>query len=330
MPISRLLLGTGPTRLLRRRRAALRIVVACGAGWILPLSLNCSTTGNRTIRAANAAEDRGEAHVAYDAYCQALRQDPGDRRSASAIQRLAPTAATYWESQARISESKGDHAEAWRRGMKALDIRPDQPGLADFVRQLEQTYPNDVEPARQAWIRSGQVRVAAATAIESPAVRESTPPEEPVPDSDEAGGGKFERSRSEPERRGARQGRRDQSHEDRRTSARDDQRDAAERPRGSSAETGEFVAVYTLSRRRDSNPERQRIADGIFLRLRDVDDDRSVDIDLDDGNDRIQKIRGMGQGQSKLFRGRSGRWYRFTLIDVDARERTIRVGLRPG
>lgn len=309
----------------------MRIVLACSAGWMLTVSSNCTTGGNRTVRPAQAAEDRGEAHVAYDAYCQALRQDPGDSRSASAIQRLAPTAATYWESQARISESKGDHAEAWRRGMKALDIRPDQPGLADYVRRLEQEHSADVEPARQAWIRSGQVRVTAAPQIENRPVRAATPSERLAAAEDDDAEEELARDRDDSVRRDTREpGRNQPPREDRRSSMQGDSRGTSEQPRESSVESGEFVVVYTLSRKRGSDSDRQRIADGIFLKLRDVDDDRSADIDLDDGNDRIQKIRGMRLGQSKLFRGRSGRWYRFTLIDVEPRDKTIRVGIRPG
>jgi len=88
--------------------------------------------------------------------------------------------------------------------------------------------------------------------------------------------------------------------------------------------------MYTLCRDSDKHPERRRLADGIHLELRDLDDEGRVDFDLDDGDERIQKIRGMRAGQSKLFRGRSGKWYRFRLLDVSVRTEAVRVGVMPG
>lgn len=349
---------------------------------LLPLALlvggGCLGANNRTVRIAQQAEENGEAHIAYDAYCQAARQDPGDARVSSSLKRLAPTAAAYWDSQARIAESKGQYGDAWRMGVKSLDIRPDQPGMADFVRNIETDHPDAVASARREWEQSGRVRVAAAPrAVKSQpepqlasaaeprmasaaepqlasAARAPEPAEvtvEPAPEEMVIEAAPVEETQAEvtdeppPQRPPARSNDAYAAAAPPRTySAPRPGSNRRRTPRIYSAPRGprpalaadgntpasEYMVMYTLSREEERFPERQKLADGIFMRLRDVDDDRTADIDLDDGDERVQKIRGLREGQSKLFRGRSGGWYRFTLIDVQERGETIRVGIRPG
>ncbi len=344
----------------------------------------CSDGNSSSVRQARVAEERGEAHVAYDHYCAAAKQRPEDAGLAASIKRLAPTAATYWESQARIAESQGDHAEAWRRGMKSLLIRPDQPGMAEYVNRLESEHPDAIASSRQQWMNSGRIQVAAApndlSEVESPAAQEPvvTASAAPLPSAasntrnrdadDREAARRREMERRQRERDDAAKQRAAREAELKRTREREAQerkerdRAAQERrerdrqiaearrqerarkdakaapktlvedvePQPSEGEgVSEFAVLYTLSRDEDQHPKRVRLADGIYMKLRDVDDDRTVGMDLDDGKDRVQKIRDLKVGQSKLFRGRSGKWFRFTLIEVRPEVETIRVGVKP-
>lgn len=309
---------------------------------VLLFAAGCTGANNRTVRSAGAAEERGDAHIAYDAYCQAARQDPGDVRVVSALKRLAPTAAAYWDSQARIAASKGEYGEAWRMGVKSLDIRPDQPGMAEFLRQLETEHPDAVASALREWERTGKVKVASvpqATTKDEPrqVASRSERVYEPQPMPADQPSPVAQEPAASPQNRGAEPPRTYQAppRTYRAPPARHYQapsRGSAEpRPTTESPDDmTNYTVMYTLSRDEKHFPKRLRLADGIYMKLRDVNDDRTVDIDLDDGDERVQKIRDMKESQSKLFRGQSGRWYRFTLVDVQLRGEVIRVGLRPG
>ncbi len=297
---------------------------------VLPMVLICAgvscTTGDgRAIQQAKMAEQRGQAHVAYDYYAQAARERPRNSTAAAGIKRHAPAAANYWSLQAHQAASEGRHAEAWTMAMRSLQIRSDQQSVIDLIQQLEQRQPTAIAGAQREWQRTGRVT------IDSEATRElSTVDRETALAQAES-----RRSRDEArvaERPPPTESRRREP-EDRRTTATPERtrRDAdARASMDANGAASEFVVMHVLSRKDKRHPERRRLADGIYLKLKDVNGDRTVDVDLDDGNDRVQKIRDMRVGQSKLFRGRSGRWYRFTLLDAKTNSETIRIGVMPG
>lgn len=341
------------------------------AAFLVLFMVGCTTGNSRSVRQARVAEERGDAHLAYDYYCNAAKQRPDDASIASSIKRLAPTAAAYWDSQARIAASQGNYGEAWRRGMKSLHIRPDEPGMVEFVAQVEKDHPAEVEPSRRQWMESGRIQVAAAPSGSTagqpaPAPVERSEPVQTAYSSPPRGDDKsaaskrssavsrdFDRDDEEIARQArkaeAERNRREADRERReRDEARNREIERARREererRDTSDEHGrdsdvarfsrspnetEFAVLHTLSRDEDRHPKRVRLADGIYMKLRDIDDDKSADMDLDDGDDRVQKIRGLKVGQSKLFRGRSGQWFRFTLIEVRVGSETIRVGVKP-
>ena len=98
---------------------------------------------------------------------------------------------------------------------------------------------------------------------------------------------------------------------------------ATETPRG-------YLHVCTLSKRDKRYDRRSKPIDGIVIRLRDTDGDPDVDLDLYEGERRVQKIRDLRPGRSKIFRGRSGRWYRLTVLKISHHSRSVRLGIKPG
>lgn len=298
--------------------AALPFVMVCAC-------FSCTTGDGRAIQQAQAAEQRGQAHVAYDYYAQAARERPRDSTAAAGIKRHAPTAANYWSLQAHQAASEGRHDEAWTMAMRSLQIRPDQQNVIDLVRQLEQRQPTAIAGAQRDWQRTGRVTVdaeatrelstvdreAALAQAESRRSRDDTRVAERPPPTESV-------RREPPDRRATATPEPTRRETDARESI--DANGAA----------SEFVVMHVLSRKDKRHPERRRLADGIYLKVKDVNGDRTVDVDLDDGSDRVQKIREMRVGQSKLFRGRSGRWYRFTLLEAKPNSETIRISVMPG
>jgi hypothetical protein len=68
--------------------------------------------------------------------------------------------------------------------------------------------------------------------------------------------------------------------------------------------------------------------DGIRIVLEDTDSDDQVDLDLFNGKKRIQKVRGLKQGRSQSFQGKSGDLYRLTLLSVQHKKRTVKFAVK--
>jgi len=83
-----------------------------------------------------AAERRGEVHLAYEEYCEAAREQPTNEVLTTAIQRVAPTAATYWHALAKIAEAQGRVQEAVQMSLRCLTIKPDHGAALADVRAL--------------------------------------------------------------------------------------------------------------------------------------------------------------------------------------------------
>lgn len=117
------------------------------------LASGCAT--GRDYEMGQKAERSGDAHLAYDAYCRAASQNPDNGVIKSAIKRVTPKAADYWEKQGHMAVSQKQYADAWRSFMRVLEIRPDHPSAALVVRQLEQEHPTEVAYARQDYDQRG-------------------------------------------------------------------------------------------------------------------------------------------------------------------------------
>jgi len=95
-----------------------------------------------------------------------------------------------------------------------------------------------------------------------------------------------------------------------------------------SASRDEFLAVHTLSKKNHLYPQRLRTVEGVIATLKGTDDDLDCDIDLHEGKKRIKKIRGLEIGQSEVFRTRSGKLYRLTILSIHHKSHTVRLGIK--
>lgn len=125
------------------------LILACGAMFVS----GCAT--GRDYEVGQKAERSGDAHLAYDAYCRAAAQSPDNGTIKSAIKRVTPKAADYWEKQGHMAMSQRRYADSWRSFMRVLEIRPDHPSAALVIRQLEQEHPTEVAFARQDYEQRG-------------------------------------------------------------------------------------------------------------------------------------------------------------------------------
>ena len=325
--------------------------------------------GGKYYRLGNEAEREGNVHLAYENYYKAAAEQPNNATVVAAIKRVAPTAATYWESEALIAWSQSRHADAWRMGMQCLKICPDHRGVLQFVRKMESEHAEEVEPARREWLAQGGRSLAKAKTVTMEAIfggvidelgTATTQPEEP-----EALALATE-EKSEPEPAKGEEGTSDESEqvatsqpaakarataqakklaappqstavstngENQESSSPVVAKAATPKKPGSETreqgEDGAFLAIRTLSKR-NKKFERQVLAiDGITIRLKDTDSDPDTDLDLYDGDRRTQKIRDLKMGRSKMFRGHTGRWYRLTVLSIHHKSETVRIGIGP-
>ena len=318
----------------------------CGLIGAMVLLGGCA--GGEHYRLGHEAEREGNVHVAYESYCRAAAEHPSNGSVVAAIKRVAPTAATYWESEALIAWSQGRHADAWRMAMRCLKIRPDHRGALQFVLKMESEHAEEVEPARREWLAQGGRSLAKAktvtmevicggvidelaTATTQPAASEAlvlaTEEEiEPAKGADEDSDASKQAATSQP----AAVSTNGQSHG---SSPRAVTKAATPKKPVSDRrwqdEDGAFLAIHTLSRD-NKTYERQVLAiDGITIRLRDTDSEPDTDLDLYDGDRRTQKIRGLKMGRSKMFRGHTGRWFRLTVLSIHHKTETVRIGIGP-
>ncbi len=92
---------------------------------------------------------------------------------------------------------------------------------------------------------------------------------------------------------------------------------------------GTLFVQRTLSKKNRRYARRALLVDGIVAKLKDTDDDLDADIDLYDGDKRITKIRSLEIGQSKTFRGHSGKRYDLTILSIHHKSHTVRIGVKP-
>jgi hypothetical protein len=265
------------------------------------IQLGCA--GRTAYKRGVEAEKRGEAHLAYAYFAKAAQTNPDNQSYVNSIRRLGPMAATHWLTEAKLARAEGRYGDSWKDCMRCLAIQPDRADALVFFDDLMERHGASVAGVRRQWMQEG----ATALAIEA---REPTPERATLPGS----------------------GARDMDDPPPTPSPSRRVASGTSRPKPPPgtvvpAEEGtEFIARHRLTR--DDNREVASV-DGVRIRFRTTHDDLSADFDLYDGDRRIQKIRDLGVGQSKLLLSPEGKWYRLTVLEVDHQSGSVRIGLNP-
>lgn len=318
-------------------------------GYFLALACLAGCAGGKNYRLGREAERRGDVHQAYDYYCKAAKESPGDSAIATSVERLAPTAATYWHSQARIAWSEKRYADAWQMTIRCLEIRPDHSGAIEFIDKLEGEHPSAVASARQDWLRRGSQSLTVAkrdgvqVASGRPGMTNPRPQLKAKPKINTSKSASKSRNNKakaakpqktlkkeriakadKPRSPTLSRGPAPQRREERPKSVQAESVKGSERPPGD----GEYLVIRTLSKRDKRFKRRAKAVDGIAIKLKDTEEEQDVDLDLYQGDRRVQKIRNLKMGRSKIFRGRSGKWYRLTVLKVHHKSHTVRIGIK--
>lgn len=285
------------------RLASSFVVILLAASW------GCA--GRTAYQRGIEAEQRGEAHLAFAYYAKAAQSSPSNGSYVRAIRRLGPEAADQWLSLARTAEADRRYGDAWKAAMRCLLVQPDHSAALAFIDALEGRHGAMIAGVRRAWMQSGAASLAidadARTADARNEVRTGSPTTFGAGD---AGGaapqppGGFPKS-------GVRR-----LHVGRTQVARPRDADAASNHDGR--------VVHWLGG--DRSAREIETVGGVRIRLRDVNRD-GVDLDLFDGRRRIQKIRELRAGESKLMLSPAGAWYRLTVLELDQDADRVRIEL---
>ncbi len=247
------------------------------------------------------AEKRGEAHLAYAYYATAAQSSPDNRSYDRAIRRLGPMAATHWMTEAKLARAEGRYGDAWKACMRSLAIQPDRSEALSFYDDLQSRYGPRLAGVERQWKQTGGKALAIEVSPKTPAGRAELP--ESRPDL---------RDTEKPEEAASRMA-----------------PPAINRPVrdvDDADASGEFVAVHKLSR--DGDREVTSV-DGLVIRFRQTSNNLSVDFDLFDGDRRVQKIRELKAGNSRLLLSPRGTWYRLSVLKVDHAAESAEIGLNP-
>lgn len=294
-------------------------------------------------------EQRGEHHKAYELCRQALAVDPQDQAAALGLRRNAPGALVYWREHAVAAAMRRD----WRRvalcHQQVLEIKPDEKGSIDALRQLAQQHPDQVGLTAGPAVSTtpattkpaAEIAMGPPAASNEPAASESSEAPTPVrggPDASEmaaaappgpapmlraagkaaapstaqAGGSAAEPSPRVPVGRGS------DSHR---------QKPTVHRERGASE--AEIVMIVYISRENPRYPKRALLTDGLSIKVKDTDPSPlDADLELYLSNKRIGKFADLRIGSVLTVLGRSGRPYELILMHIEDDTETVKIGLR--
>jgi hypothetical protein len=300
---------------------------------LLLLSTGCAPDQVRML------EQRGEHHKAYELCRQALAVNPQDQSAALGLRRNAPGALAYWREEAVVAAMRHD----WRRAAlchrQVLEIKPDEKGSIDALRQLAAQHPGQVVlasgpvvPATSATTRpAAEIAMGPPVASNEPAADEHS--EAPTP----ARGGpnaseKAAAAPPGPSRPGALAdstpgaapstapaGRRVDAHK---------QNPSVRRERGASQ--AEVAMIVYISREDHRYPKRSLLTDGLSIKVKDTDPDPlDADLEVYLSNRRIGKFSNLRIGSVLIATGRSGRDYELMLLHIEDDTETVKIGLRP-
>jgi len=252
--------------------------------------------GHNAYKQGIEAEKRGEAHLAYAYYAKAAQSNPDNATYDRALRRLGPLAAAHWVNDARLARAEGRYDEAWKACMRALAIQPDRSEALSFYDDLERDYGAMLAGVKREWKKTGGKVLTIQVSPETPARRAELPEAAPDPDPDAAPRGRRPREA------------------------------AAETASAADAASATYLMRHDLSR--DADREVVSV-DGVKIRLRGTTSDGTADFDLYEGDKRIQRIRDMAAGNSRLLLSPEGKWYRLTVIRVNHDDESSEVGLNP-
>lgn len=320
---------------------------------MIPVALGASAgCAGEAYDRARAAERSGDASRAYDEYILAAQDHHGKSVIRAGLSRVRERAAADAESAALSLMDQGRFADAWRMFMRALDIQPSHPDVPQLIRRLERDHPDVIAAARSDWLRRGWDALAyiepdspptrLASAVPSgqedappsgapalPTIKSASPPAAGAlaapfpatvrPQSSESRRPDAASISSSPPKRQASPAP---------TSAKADLKKASPSEDGAPPDSADII-THTLSKRDKRYPRIVLAVDGVTVELRDTDGDQEVELDLLIGDERIKKIRDLLPGESRTFRGRSGKLYRLKLLAVHHKSHTVRIAIQP-
>ena len=326
------------------------------AGLVLVLGTVTSQSGcvSSTVRRGMQAERAGADHVAYDHFRAAAARDPDSRTAAAGIRRTSEGAARHWEDRAHKALEAGDHAAAWKHLMHVLAIRPDHPSAADLVRKLEEEHPGELGRARDAWLARGERALVVAEPAERPGPGPAEPavtgapgeavaeaaPETPAPPRTERVAERPGRQVARPPAEPPRERRRVEVRPPRRQPPRPERRAGERRfpptehrpgprPTAEHGRRRELLVTGIVSHEDRRYPRMTETLDGLFVRVRDTDDDPDADLEVFLGRQRIAKKKNMRVGDGLTVVGHSGRRYVVVVLSIYDETETVRFGIRP-
>jgi len=322
------------------------------AAAILLISAGCTTDQVRVH------EQRGEHHKAYELCRQALAVNPRDQAAASGLRRNAPAALAYWSEQAVAAAMRRD----WRRAAlchrQVLEIKPDEKGSIDALRQLAQQHPDQVrlaavpsaaaappsaKPALQiaAGPPAASVEPAASGSSEAPAPPPGVPaisgtaataPPSPSPMPRTAGKAAGATPSTAPAGRPAATRPPLAAEPPPRVpvaggSDPHRQKPTVRRERGASE--AEVAMIVYVSRENPRYPKRALLTDGLSVKVKDTDP-APLDADLEVylSNRRVGKFADLPIGSVLTVLGRSLRPYDLILMHIEDDTETVKIGLR--
>ena len=290
--------------------------------------LGCA--GAKAYRQGKEAEKRGEAHIAYAYYAKAAQSNPDDRDYTRSIRRLGPTAAKFWFDHAKLAEADDRPIDAWKACMRCIMIEPDHREALTYIADLETKHRRTLTPIKRDW----QTKGASILAIRVPA----TPPDTakaPAPAAKLSYTGTAASQRKSARSKKIPSSRADAIAKTRKPKS--SSKNVKPRPSATAqiatnrnkqpapASKNSFI----LSKDDDRYGDRIKAIDDLIVELRKTNDKLEADIDLYDGKRRIQKIRGLKAGRSKLLLAPANRWFRLSLERVDDESETIAFRLDP-
>ena len=278
------------------------------------------------MRLGRQAEGRGRFFSAYEYYRDEAKERPSSGQVRSSLARVAPQAAKQLTQRAERAVNQDRHADAWRLYMRALAITPDDPALARLVRMTEEHYPDEIAPAKAAWMRQGEAALAVVP-DRSPIRRQLDPPtptpepEAPTPDPPVVAENETPKPVEEPtpitpaEPPPADPPRVDSASPD-------------ELERRSDGPEGGYLATVILSVEDRRFPRQAHLTDDIHVRIKDTDEEPDADLDIYVGSRRVRKARDVEAGDTIPVRGRSGKPYELVVITIVDRTESVRIGIR--
>lgn len=280
--------------------------------------LSGGCVGRREYREGVEAEKRGEAHIAYAYFAQAAQRNPDNATYARSIRRLAPTAATFWMSDARLAQAEGRYTDAWKSCMRCLMIQPDRKEALDFLESLTAKHGRDLAIVERDWQRNGAAILAIQqTPSDASVAKTQSPPQV-------SNAGPAATKKPAPKR---------PKTLNQRLTTTSTNKPAPftnrDKRKNKNARSNDAELTFVLSKDNDKYKRQVTTVDGLTIELTGTSSDFEAEFDLYDGERRIQKVRDLRAGRSKLLLTPKGRWFRLSLESVDDESETVSFRLNP-